>query len=78
MNDGKPAAAIVKLVDRVVACLALAVVEMARAGALAHQLGDHLLEEAQHAMLGDVDRLDHPGRFDDRDARAVELEQRDL
>jgi len=47
---------------------------MARPCALAHQFGDYLLEETQHAMLSDIDRLDDARGLDNRDARCVEFQ----
>jgi hypothetical protein len=66
MNDGKPPAPTIQLVDRVVARLTLAVVDVARPGALAHEFPDHFLEKAQNAVLGDVDGFDGAAWFDDR------------
>jgi hypothetical protein len=53
-------------IEPIVAHLALASVEMTCPGTLA--LGDYFLEETQHAMLGDMDRLDDAGGLNDRDA----------
>ena len=66
MDHCETPAAVVELLNRVIAHLALASVEMARPCALARQFGDYLLEETQHAMLGDIDRLDDARGLDDR------------
>jgi len=76
MDHGETPAAVVELVNRVIAHLALAGVEMARSCALAHEFSNYLLEETQHAMLGDIDRLDDARGLDDRDARSVEFQER--
>jgi hypothetical protein len=77
MNNGEPPTSMFQLVDRVVACFALAIVHVSRLGTLTHELGDDFLEKAQHTMLGDIDGFDDTTWFDDRDARAVAFEQRD-
>ena len=76
MNDGEPLASIIELIDRVVARFALAVVDVARLGALTHEVPDHLLKETQYAVFCDVDGFDDTTWFDDRDARTVTLKKR--
>jgi hypothetical protein len=78
MNDGEPSTSIVQLVDWIISCLALAIMHMPRLRTLTHKLRDDFLEKAQHTMLCDIDGLDDTARFDDRDARAVAFEQRDV
>jgi hypothetical protein len=67
---------IIELIDRVIARFALAVVYLARLGALTNEVSDHLLEETQYAVFCDVDGFDDTTWFDDRDARAVTLKKR--
>jgi hypothetical protein len=76
MHNCQTPPAIVELVNRVIADLALAGVKMTRPRALAHQFGDYLLEETQDAMLGDIDRVDDPRGLDDREPRCIILQQR--
>ena len=76
MNYGEPPASIVQLVNRIVARLALAVMNLTRLRASMRDFPDHFLEEAENTMLGDIDRLDYATRFDDCGAHRVALEQR--
>ena len=75
MHHGEAATVEVELVNRMPAGLPIRDVNIA--GAIAHQLVDHVLEKAEHAMFRHVDRFVHAPRLDDRARRGIVFEDRE-
>jgi hypothetical protein len=75
MEHGEAPSPVLELVDRVAADLGDDVVDDA-AVVLRDDLLDHVLEETEHRVRCDVDRLDHLGRLDHRGRVRIEAEDR--
>src|SRR5580700_3331658 len=63
MQHCEPPPVEIELVNRMIAGLPM--LDMDLAGAIADQVVDHVLEEAEHAVPGDIDALVHVARLDD-------------
>src|ERR1700676_280847 len=63
MQHGEAPPVEIELVNRMLAGFPMLDVDLA--GAIADQVVDHVLEKAEHAVLGYVDALVHAARFDD-------------
>ena len=75
MHHGKPAAIEIELVNRMIAGFPTLGVNLARA--IAHEVVDHVLEKAEHAVFGDVEAFIHAARLDDRSRRGIVLDDRE-
>src|SRR5579863_8135841 len=71
MNDREATTVEFELVNRMPSGLPFFAVNLARA--VADQLVDYVLKEAEYAVPGNADRLVHAARLDDRGRRAIEL-----
>ena len=65
VSHRQPLAAELELVNGMAPHFADRVIDLAGA-AIEDEVVDHVLEEAEHAMLWHVDRFVHPARLDDR------------